>query len=154
MPKDAKDLKHILEGHAFLKDLPSRYLDLLVGCASNHRFEDGSYLFHIGQPADKFYLIRSGRVGLELEMTHRQPVVVQTLDAGEFLGWSWLLPPYQWHFSARANGQVLALAFDAKCIREKMAKDHELGYEMFRRFAEVISQRLVHTLPQILGMYR
>ncbi|MBI5239785.1 MAG: hypothetical protein HY926_04875 [Elusimicrobia bacterium] len=79
---------------------------------------------------------------------------MQTVDPGNVLGWSWLVPPYQWHFAARAMEPVLALRFDGKCLRAKAEKDHDFGYEVYRRFLGVVSQRLIDTLPQIVGICR
>ncbi|MFA5138481.1 MAG: cyclic nucleotide-binding domain-containing protein [Elusimicrobiota bacterium] len=150
----AKSLKTILAKHPFLAGLPDKYLDLLSGCAANTRFAEGEYLFHAGQPADRFYLLREGRAALELELHHRKHTVIQTLDEGEFLGWSWLIPPYHWHFAVRAAKPVLAFSFDGKCIRGKMEKDHELGFEMYRRFSMMMAKRLEEAFPQIVGLYR
>lgn len=152
MPKE-KSLRTILESHDFLKGLPAAYLDLLTGCASNLRFEEGGLLCKAGEDADKFFLIRKGRVAIEMDTNHRKKLIVQTLDAGEFLGWSWLIAPYRVHFTSRAVEPVVALSFDAKCLRAKMEKDHELGYEMFKRFAVIISKRLEEVMPQIVSLY-
>ncbi len=74
----------------------------MVGCASNVRFNAGTYIFKEGEAADTFYLIRDGKVAVEIFAPQRKPIIVATLGEGEILGWSWLLPPYQWKFHARA----------------------------------------------------
>lgn len=149
---ERRTLKSALAKHHFLQGLPGPYLDLLTGCAKNVRFESEDFLFHAGQEADRFFLIRKGRVRVELPVGHRSPVTVQTVDEGEILGWSWLIPPYRWHFSARSLEPVLALSFDGKCIRGKMEKDHDLGYEIFRRFSLIMSARLEGALLQLVGL--
>ena len=148
-----KGLKSILVQHSFLKDLPEPYMDLLEGCASNVRFEPGDPVIQEGHEANHFYLIRKGQVNIELPLSHRQPITVQTVHENEVLGWSWMIPPYRWHFSARAQGQVLAFAFDGKCLRTKYEKNHDLGFELFRRFSMIMSKRLEDTILQLVGLY-
>ena len=147
-----RNLKSVLAQHHFLEGLARPYLDLLTGCAANVRFAEEQFLFHAGQEADLFFLIRQGRVRIELPVGHRSPVTVQTVGEGEVLGWSWLIPPYRWHFSARALEPVVALSFDGKCIRGKFETDHSLGYELFRRFAVIMSARLEGALLQLVGL--
>ncbi len=149
---EKKSLKSVLANHAVLKGLPAPYLELLTGCAKNTRTEAGEFLFKAGENADRFYLIRPGRVAVELHAKPHKPVIIQTLEPGEMLGWSWLIPPYRWHLSARAEGPVVALSFDGKCLRGKFAKDAKLGYELYRRFALIMSRRLEETFLQMLGI--
>lgn len=145
-------LERILAGHEFFKGL-DRYLPLLTGCATNVRFNADAYLFREGEAADRFFLIREGRVALEVSVPDRGPVVVQTLGPGEVLGWSWLFPPYQWHLDARAVEPVHAFALDGVCIRGKCEQDHELGFELMRRFSHVLVSRLQATRLQLLDVY-
>ena len=84
---------------------------------------------------------------------HRGLITVQTVREGDVLGWSWLFPPYRWHFGARTLQTTRALAFDGKCLRGKCENDHDLGYELFRRFSQVITERLEATRLQLLDLY-
>lgn len=77
---------------------------------------------------------------------------VHTVGAGDILGWSWVAPPYHWHFNARALEATKAIAFDARCLRSKLEQDHQLGYELLKRFSEVIVQRLDATQVQLLRL--
>ena len=86
-------LEPILEKHPFLKGLQPHHLKILVGCASNVRFEAGSFIFREGEEAERFYLIREGRVALQLSSDRRGPLNILTLREGDILGWSWLFPP-------------------------------------------------------------
>ena len=79
-------------------------------------------------------------------------ITIQTLDAGGLLGWSWLVSPCRWHFSARAVTAVSAYCFDAKAVRERMEKDHDFGYEILGCFARLMARRLESALPQIVGI--
>jgi len=69
------------------------------------------------------------------------------------LGWSWLVSPYRWHFSARVVEETRAIALDAKCLRGKCETDHELGYELLNRVLHVVEQRLQSTRMQLLDVY-
>jgi len=146
-------LERILSEHPFLKNLELRYLRLIVGCASNVRFEAGQFICREGEEADQFYVIRHGKVALEILAPGRGPIIVETLWEGEILGWSWLVPPYHWHFDARAVELTRAIALDGKCLRTKCEEDHDLGYELLKRFAHIIEQRLQATRLQLLDVY-
>ena len=125
-------LERIIAEHPFLADLDPAFTSLMVGCAKNVRFNRGEYIFREGDPADQFYLIREGKVAVEIFAPQRQPIIVATLDEGEILGWSWLLPPYQWKLNARAIESVRAIALDGKCLRNKCEQNHDLGYEVLK----------------------
>ena len=128
-------------------------LELIAGCATNVGFAAGERLFREGEPADTFYLVRRGRVALSTHVPARGSVVIETLDPGEIVGWSWLFPPHVWQFDARAVDDVRAVAFDGACLRGKCEADHALGYELMRRFAAVMIDRLQHTRLRLLDLY-
>jgi CRP-like cAMP-binding protein len=146
-------LKPILEAHPFLQGLEPRHLDLLVGCASNVRFTSDEILFRQGERADQFYIVREGRVALDIHAPGPGTITILTLEQGDVLGWSWLIPPYRWHFDARALTPVRAIALDASCLRTKCEDDHDLGYEFLKRFSDIIVKRLLATQLQLLDMY-
>ncbi len=146
-------LERILAEHPFFSGLEERYLQLLVGCASNVRFDPGQFILRQGDEASQFYLIRHGRVALEIFAAERGPITVLTLGEGEVLGWSWLVPPYRWKFDARAIELTRAIALDGKCLRTKSEEDHHLGYELLKRFAAIIEERLEVTRLQLLNVY-
>jgi CRP-like cAMP-binding protein len=131
-------LERVLVEHPLLKGCEPRYIELLVECASNVRFNTGEFIFRQGEEADLFYLIRQGRVALEIFTPDGGPIIVQTLGEGDVLGWSWAITPYRWHFDARAVELTRAIAFDGKCLREKCEVDHDLGYEVMRRVNHVM----------------
>jgi CRP-like cAMP-binding protein len=132
--------------------MKEEFLELISGCAKNVRFEAGQYLFHEGQPADQFYLLRSGRVALQISAPERT-LTVQTVGEDEIVGASWLVPPYRWGFDAKALELTRAIAMDAACLRGKSEGDHDLGYELMKRFMPVLIQRLHATRLQILDVY-
>ncbi len=141
-----------LMDHPFFAELPPDSVDLVAGCAKNVRFHTGEYLFREGEPADSFFVIREGRVALEM----RRPTgaaVLDTAEQGEVLGWSWLVPPYRWTFDGRAVEHVRAVRFDGGCLREKCAADPELGYALLQRIVRVMSSRLHSARVRLLDLY-
>ncbi len=146
-------LERIIADHPFFDGMKQEYLDILIGCASNVRFEEGSYIFREGGEANEFYLIRSGRVALEMATPNHHALLIGTYGEGDVLGWSWLLPPYQWKFQAKVVEPVRAFVLDGKCLRKKCEDNHDLGYEMLKRFTKIIDRRLDATRFQLLDVY-
>jgi CRP-like cAMP-binding protein len=146
-------LERIIAEHSFFTDLDSDFLALMVGCASNVVFKAGTYILKEGDPADTFYLIRAGKVAVEVVAPQHKPIIVSTLEEGDLLGWSWLMPPFQWKFHARAVSDVRAIALNGKCLRTKCDENHDLGYEVLKRFARIIEERLEATRLQLLDIY-
>jgi CRP/FNR family cyclic AMP-dependent transcriptional regulator len=148
-----RTLEGILAQHPFFSGWDPRYFQLAVGCASNVRFNAGEFLFHAGKEANTFYLIREGKVALEVVVPGRGGVTVQTLGGGEMLGWSWLIPPYHWRFDARAVELTRAIALDGKCLRGKCEQDPVFGYDLVKRVTSSVGERLDATRLRLLDMY-
>jgi CRP/FNR family transcriptional regulator, cyclic AMP receptor protein len=146
-------LEPLLRDHPFLSGLEPEYLALLAGCASNVRFNEGSLLFREGDAADRCFLIREGKIALEIAAPGRGSIIVQTLAAGDVTGFSWLLEPHQWQFDGRVIEPVRAIALDGICLRGKCAADPRLGYELVQRFARLAIQRLQATRLRLLDVY-
>jgi CRP/FNR family transcriptional regulator, cyclic AMP receptor protein len=146
-------LEPLLRDHQFFRGLDDQYFDLLVGCATNVRFEDGAFLFREGEPADRFFLLRHGNVALEIAASGRGPIVVQTVSEGDVVGFSWLFEPHRWKFDARAMEPTTAVAMDGICLRGKCEEDNRLGFDLMQRFARVVIQRLQATRLQLLDVY-
>jgi len=146
-------LERIIADHPFFAGLDGGFTNLMVSCASNVQFKAGTYIFKEGDAANSFFLIREGKVALELFPSQHKPIIVSTIGIGEILGWSWLFEPFQWKFSARAADNVRAIALDGKCLRTKCEENHDLGYEVLKRFARIIEQRLDATRLQLVDVY-
>ncbi len=146
-------LDRILREHRFFAGLEEGYLKLVVGCAKNMRFQVGEYLFREGGHADQFYLLREGRVAMEVSAPGRGAISFLTVGEGEVVGVSWLIPPYRWTYDGRAVTPVRAIALDAACLRGKCEADHHLGYEMMKRVVPILVQRLNATRLQALDVY-
>ena len=148
-----RPLESLLAEVPLFEGLGDDVLALLAGCAGNVHFNDGAYLFREGDAADVFYVVRHGSVAIEAFVPARGAALIETIDEGEVLGWSWLFPPYRWHFDARALGTVRATAFDGACLRGKCEDDSRLGYELMRRFAQIAIDRLQSTRFRLLDVY-
>jgi CRP/FNR family transcriptional regulator, cyclic AMP receptor protein len=146
-------LDDLIAASPVFAELEQHHLDLLAGCGINERAEAGMFLFREGTPADRFYLIRQGTIALEVEAPGRGPVVLETLHAGDLTGWSWLFPPYRWMFDGRAKEPTALIGFDGLCLRDKCEADHELGYQLMRRFAGAAIDRLQAARLQLLDVY-
>jgi CRP-like cAMP-binding protein len=146
-----KSLSQTLARHPFLAGLDERGLGSLAGLASFKKFEAGQIIFHEGDPARECYLLCQGKVAIETALMGVAGIQIDTLGEGEVLGWSWLLPPYELHYSARALEPTQAIALDGKALRDRCERDHDLGYELMKRFALVIVRRLAATRARFLS---
>ena len=146
-------LEPLIKAHPFFSGLEQRHLQFITGCARNERHAEGEMLIREGEEANWFYVIREGQLALEVHIPGRGAVVLQTLGDGDVLGTSWLFPPYRWQFSARVLQPTRLLAFDGKCLRDKCDKDHDLGYELVMRAAQILMQRLDAARLQLLDLY-
>ena len=136
-----------------LAGLAPHHLELIAGCGENAHFQAGVTLAGAGQSADHFFLVRHGSIALELAVPQHDPLTISTLHDGEIVGWSWLFEPHRWAFDARAVEDTGVIAFDGACLRGKCDADHELGYQLMRRFAAVLVDRLQGTRLQLLDVY-
>lgn len=148
-----ENLKPILEKHPFFEGLNREFLEFIVSCASNVRFREGETILCEGEPADKFYLVREGKVEININTAQHRSITIQTLRGGEILGWSWLIPPHRYRFDAKALADTRAIALDGKCLRKKCEENHELGYELLKRLAGVFTRRLEETRKQLINIY-
>jgi CRP-like cAMP-binding protein len=141
-----------LAAHPFLHGMSSDQLDILAGAASDVTFPARHRLFEDGGPANRFWLIQSGHVSLDLYVPGDGPVVIETIGMGELLGWSWLFPPFRWAFGAVAAVPVEAFEFDARAVRECCAADPDLGYELNQRVTRVLAKRLQSTRIRLITL--
>lgn len=149
-----KGLDALLSELPLFAGLDPEHTRLIAGCTRNCHFDPGQYLFHEGDPANEFFLIRQGRVALDVAAPGQAPIVFSTLEEGEVVGASWLVPPYRWMSDARATTPTRALGIDAACLRRKCEEDHDFGYAMMKRFLPVFVQRLHATRLQMFDVYR
>lgn len=135
----------------FFRGLNTRQLEALTDDALEMKFIPDHQIFREGGEANRFFLILEGRVVLESETEDGGMVPIQTLGPGDDLGWSWLLPPHTLQFSARATEPTKAIFFYGTRLRARCEADHDLGYKLMKRVAEVMVRRLQATRHQLLG---
>lgn len=148
-----ENLERILSEHPFFAGLDDGFIKLACGCAKNIRVEGGAFVFHEGAAADHFYLIREGRVALQISAPGRGASTFLTLGRGEVFGVNWLVPPYRWVYDAKALELTRAIAMDAACLRNKCEADHDLGYDIMKRLMPILIDRLHTTRMQFLDLY-
>ena len=148
-----RTIAEFVREHPFFEDVDAATVDLLAGCARNVHFREGEIMFTEGQDADAFYVVRTGRVAIQVHRPAGGGLVLDTVDAGGVVGWSWLVPPYRWSFDARAVLSTSTIAFDAVCLRAKCDAEPLVGYELMRRVNAVMHQRLAAARVRLLDLY-
>ncbi|WP_406444989.1 cyclic nucleotide-binding domain-containing protein [Streptomyces sp. NBC_00631] len=136
-----------------LTALPQAQRERLMELAHEVSFPEDIRIFEAGGTADRFWVIRSGAVNLDQEVTSRRRVTVASLGAGDLLGWSWLFPPYTWDFGAVAFSQVRAYEYDAAAVLALCVEDPLLGLSLVRTVAEILASRLEVTRGKLLDAY-
>jgi CRP-like cAMP-binding protein len=145
-------VERIISKHPFLQGMSPHQLRLLADCAMPAHFDANEVIFREGDPANRFYFLQTGKVALESNVLGKPKALIQTIGAGDILGWSWLFPPYFWHFDARALDPTDAVFIYGTPLREECESDHELGYELMKRLAGVMLKRLQATRWKLLGV--
>ncbi|MEU2303712.1 cyclic nucleotide-binding domain-containing protein [Streptomyces misionensis] len=136
-----------------LTALPQAQRERLMELAEEVSFPEDTRIFEAGGTADRFWVIRSGAVHLEQEVTARKRVTVGTLGAGDLLGWSWLFPPYRWDFGSVAFSNVRAYEFDGPSVLALCVEDPLLGLSLVRLVAEILAHRLEITRGKLMEQY-
>ncbi len=136
------NLESYLLTQKFFADMQPEFVRFLARHAEERRLEQDHILFRHDAPARHFYLIRSGKICLEIPAISGPTLEVQHLGAGQVLGWSWLIPPYAWNFNARAEGPSEVIEFDGRPILARCDEDPVFGYELLKRFSSLMSERL------------
>jgi CRP/FNR family cyclic AMP-dependent transcriptional regulator len=147
------DLEAQVAAHPFLIGMSEHHIRLLTDCAMRSRFEPGHFIFREGETANRFYLIEHGKVALE-SSTLGEPVRIDEIHDGDLLGWSWLFPPYAWHFTARTLEETTAIFFYGTVLRQYCEKDHSLGFELFKRMSVVMLRRLQAARQKLISARR
>lgn len=147
------NVKELIASHRFFSHLKSEYHQAMAECACLKTYKTGDALGREGSTSDFFFALLEGRVAIESYQPGRDPVTLQTIHGGEIVGWSWLFPPYEWVFDAKALTDVRTIAFDTSCLRDKCEINPALGFELMKRFAQVMTMRLKATRLQLLDMY-
>lgn len=151
---ETESLARSIAEHEALANLDEDHIAFLSGCTKNVRYAAGDYLFREGEEASLLYLVRTGKVSLEIHAAKPGTIVVETLHAGELMGWSCLFPPHRWHVDGRAAKDTLVFAVEGKCLRNKLETDSAFGYAFTRTMLREVHRRLERTRLQVLDVYR
>jgi len=146
-------LEPILAEHPFLSGLEPKYLQTLAGCASLVNFNPGQMILSEGQAATHFYLIRYGRVGIEIHTARRGSITVATIGDGDLLSWCCIVPPHRWQIDARAIDLTRTIALDYSCLLRYCETNHDLGYEFMKRFALNLAKSVTFLKLQLVDVY-
>ncbi len=147
----SKPILDVLAEHPFLSGLKPAYLAALEDNSLRMTFQPGEVIFREGDPANRFYLIETGKVSLESNPRNSPPMSIQVIGPGDVLGWSWLFPPYYWHFDACAIEPTTVIFFYGTRLRQQCEDNHDLGYELMKRMAAIAIGRLQATRKQLVG---
>lgn len=153
MMETTASMDSLIHSHPFFQGLNPDQVDLISSCASFSTFQAGESIFHEGADAQKCYLILEGHVSLEIFNLEKGSIPVQTLGPGEVIGWSWLVAPYKWRFDGRAQEHTTTISLDGQRLRDLCESSPLLGYELLKRFAVIMEQRLHSTRRQLLENY-
>jgi CRP-like cAMP-binding protein len=151
--KVAAELEAQVAAHPFLIGMSEDHVHLLADCAMRSHFEAEHVIFREGETANRFYRIERAKVALE-SSTLGEPVRIEEIGDGDLLGWSWLFPPYAWHFTTRALENTTAIFFYGTVLREYSEKDHALGFELFKRMSAVMLRRLQAARQKLLNVHQ
>jgi len=149
-PSATRSTNELFVRHQLFGDFPAEYLDVLVETTSELTVESGQVIFREGDDADRFFLILEGGVSLEAFSLQHGPITVQTLEPGDVFGWSVLVPPHRWRLDARAASAGRLLVLVGPALRERCERNPGLGYELLRRFAMLLEQRLQAVRRQLI----
>ena len=134
-----QSITEYLSAHEFFSEFSDDVLKFLCECPSTREIKKGQILFLQGEHADKFYVVRSGRISLQMPAIMCPTLVIQTVDEDQVLGWSWLISPYQWNFQTKAEDDSELLQFDGAVILAQCEQDPKLGFELVKKFAALMS---------------
>jgi len=146
----SSELLDLVAEQPFFKGLSRHLIEMLADSILEMRFKPRDWIYQQGESANRFYLILEGKVLIESEAKERGMVPVRTLGPGDDVGWAWLFPPYRMHFSARAVDSTRTIFFYGTRLREKCEANHELGYQLMKRVAEVVVRNLNATQQLLL----
>jgi len=137
-----QSITEYLSAHEFFSEFSDDSLKFLCECSSTREIKKGQILFLQGEHADKFYVVRSGRIFLQMPAIMGPTLEIQTVDEDQVLGWSWLISPYKWNFQTKAEEDSELLQFDGVAILARCEQDPKFGYELLKKFAGLMSVRL------------
>lgn len=145
------ELEALLAAHSFVQGMRPEHLRVLLHCAKVISFEPDHLIFKEGEPANEFYLIEKGKVALEAHEPAGSTVTIREVGADDAVGWSWMLPPFVWHLSARTIEPTTVIALNGAHLLVRAENDPEFGYQLMKRVATIVMHRLQAARSQLLA---
>ncbi len=150
---EVRRFDQILAEHPLFQSFDAATIALFAGCAKHEHFRKGERIYSEGTPADRFYIVTHGDVALQLATPEREPLITETVHAGEMFGWSWMIAPFRHSNDAVALNEVRAISLDGKCLRGKCDASPALGYTMFQHWVPHLLTRMQSLRLQVLDLY-
>jgi CRP-like cAMP-binding protein len=133
--------------------LPAEHRARLMSLAREVSFDIGTRMFEEGRHSDRFWIIKTGTVALDLHVPGRRAAVIESLSHGELVGWSWHFPPYTWQLGSETTSPVRAYEFDADAVRKLCDEDPEFGRAVAVWVGKVVAHRLHSARTRLLDLY-
>jgi len=150
----AQQLAAEIATHPFVKGMRPEHLRMLASKGVRMRFDRDEPVLKEANVANRFYLIQEGKMALQAPIEEITPILIQTVGAGDELGWSWMFPEYYFHFDACAIEPTKAVGFLGPALLQQCVQDHDFGYELTIRMAEVLTKQLMATREKLTDAYR
>jgi CRP/FNR family transcriptional regulator, cyclic AMP receptor protein len=149
-----QELIDALQAIPWFHGMNTEHFNKIVAIANIFRFEAGQEIFHEGAKEDYLYIVIEGRVAIEMTIPGRGRIRILTAEPMDIVGWSSVTPVVRQRTAgARAVLPSRLAAFDAAALRQLCDEDHDLGYFVMRRLANVVAGRLMTTRLQLLDMF-
>ncbi|MEA3502206.1 MAG: cyclic nucleotide-binding domain-containing protein [Actinomycetota bacterium] len=143
----------LLVEHPFFRGMTEDQIRVVAETGSLVSYDDAEFIFTEGGKADACFLILDGNVALGLETPGGGRRAILTLHAGDLLGWSWLYPPHRWSYDAHVHSATKVIRFDGLRLKEAADSDPVLGYELMKRFTDMLVKRMQSIRIQLLDVY-
>lgn len=148
-----KKIEEALAAHPFFQGMSPQHLAVVASCGRREQFKAGEFLCRENEEAKDFYVILGGSVSVEIFSARRGPLTTTSVEEGEVLGWLWFEKPYHWHLDARARRVTRTLALEVKALMLRCEEDHDLGYELMKRYAHHLAVQFRITKLQLVDLY-
>jgi CRP/FNR family cyclic AMP-dependent transcriptional regulator len=148
-----ENIAALIGSHRFFAGMKQDHIESIASCAQLKSFNAGTMVGRENTPSMEFFAVLEGKVAIETYQPGSSPAVLQTLQTGEIVGWSWLFEPHHWVFDAKAITNIKVIAFDGVCLRQLCEQNPVVGFELMKRMARVMTYRLKATRLQLLDLY-
>ena len=146
-------IEAVLAAHPFFQGMDPQHVAAVAACGRQMQFKAEEFLCREAEEALDFYVIISGSVSVEIFSARRGPLTTTTVEEGEVLGWLWFEQPYHWHLDARARQVTRTIALEVAALKARCEEDHDLGYELMKRYAHYLAVQFRVTKLQLVDMY-